>query len=156
MKRCRDAEGFWSRRRVLAGGARAACFGVVAGVSVGMNPAAGQSPPAAGTPDLKTPDLRKITALVMVEDRGCPYCARFDAEARDSYVNSPEGKLAPLLRYRRGDPAIAFIERVVYSPTFILLVEGREAARATGYIGAELFWMEIARLMQTAGLKTGG
>ncbi len=111
-----------------------------------LGPAAAQIPP----------DLAKITALVMIEDRGCPYCVRFDAEARESYVNSPEGKLAPLLRYRRGDPAIAFLARVVYSPTFVLLVDGQEVARSTGYMGAELFWMEIARLMQASGLKTNG
>lgn len=101
-------------------------------------------------------DLAKATVLVMIEDRGCPYCARFDAEARDSYVKSREGLMAPLVRYRRGDPAIAFLERIVYSPTFVLLVEGREVGRAVGYQGAELFWMEIAGLMAKAGLREAG
>lgn len=101
-------------------------------------------------------DLARATVLVMIEDRGCPFCARFDAEARDSYVNSREGLMAPLVRYRRGDPAIAFLERVVYSPTFVLLVDGREIGRAVGYQGAELFWMEIARLMAKAGLPSAG
>ena len=101
--------------------------------------------------------LAKGILLLMVEDRGCPYCAKFDAETRGSYVNSAEGKLAPLVRRRRGDPEIAFLERVVYSPTFVLLVEGREVGRAIGYQGSELFWMEIASLMRKAGLQgTGG
>ena len=101
-------------------------------------------------------DVTKGTLLLMVEDRGCPYCLRFDAEARDSYINSAEGRLAPLVRRRRGDGSIAFLQRVVYSPTFVLLVEGREVGRAVGYQGAELFWMEIARLMREAGLQTAG
>ena len=101
-------------------------------------------------------DVTRGTLLLMIEDQGCPYCARFDAEARDSYVNSAEGRLAPLVRRRRGDASIAFLERVVYSPTFVLLVEGREVARTIGYQGAELFWMEIARLMRKAGLPRAG
>ena len=104
----------------------------------------------------QTADLAKATVLLMVEDRGCPYCARFDAEARDSYVNSAEGRLAPLVRRRRGDPAIARLERIVYSPTFVLLVEGREVGRTVGYQGADLFWMEIASLMRKAGLQGAG
>ncbi len=153
---CRAGHGFWSRRRALAGAMRLSLLGLMAASSVSIAPATAQAQSGPAKPDTVRPDLAKITALVMIEDRGCPYCARFDAEARESYVNSPEGKLAPLVRFRRGDPAIAFIERVVYSPTFVLLVGGREVARATGYMGAELFWMEITRLMQTAGLKTSG
>ena len=143
--------GFLSRRQAVVGALRPALLAIFASSCFGTGPAAGQSPPELG----KT-GLGNITALVMIWDLGCPYCARFDAEARESYVNSPEGKLAPLVRVRRGDPAIAFIERVVYSPTFVLLVDGREVARATGYMGAELFWMEIARLMLAAGFKTTG
>ena len=101
-------------------------------------------------------DITKSTVLLMVEDLGCPYCARFDAEARDSYVNSAEGRLAPLVRRRRGDPAIARLERIVYSPTFVLLVEGREVGRSVGYRGADLFWMEIASLMRKGGLQGAG
>lgn len=101
-------------------------------------------------------ELSKGTLLLMIEDRGCPYCAKFDAETRAGYVNSAEGKLAPLVRRRRGDPEIAFIQRVVYSPTFVLLVNGREVGRTVGYQGSELFWMEIANLMRMAGLRGAG
>ena len=101
-------------------------------------------------------ELSKGTLLLMIEDRGCPYCTKFDAETRAGYVNSAEGKLAPLVRRRRGDPEIAFIQRVVYSPTFVLLVNGREVGRTVGYQGSELFWMEIANLMRMAGLRGAG
>ena len=139
--------GVLSRREAGAGFALAAVLPTSGTFS---QPAQAQAPSA---PVL---DLTAATALVMVEDRGCPYCARFDAETRDAYVNSPEGRLAPLVRRRRGDASIAFLERVVYSPTFVLLVGGREIGRAVGYQGSELFWMEIAGLMRKAQLPGAG
>lgn len=140
MKRCQEKPAGMTRRGTLT-----TLTFALAWVGVSVRPAR-----AAG-------ELAKGTLLLMIEDRGCPYCAKFDAETRQAYVNSAEGKVAPLVRRRRGDPEIAFIERVVYSPTFVLLVEGREVGRAVGYQGGELFWMEIASLMRRAGLRgTGG
>ena len=99
-------------------------------------------------------DLARATALVMVEDAGCPWCARFDAETRASYTNSPAARLAPLVRRPRGAPDIAFLDRIVYSPTFVLLVEGREAGRIVGYQGNDLFWLEMSDLLRRAGLES--
>lgn len=109
--------------------------------------------PLAATAPAKGAELSKATALIMIEDRGCPYCARFDAEVRSGYERSPEGRFAPLVRRLRGAEDVAFLKGVVYSPTFVLLVEGREAGRIVGYQGAELFWMEMAGLMKKAGFE---
>lgn len=98
-------------------------------------------------------ELSSATALIMIEDAGCPYCARFDAEVRDGYVKSPEGTFAPLVRRPRRAADVAFLKGIVYSPTFVLLVEGREVGRIVGYQGSELFWMELAGLMQKAGFQ---
>lgn len=99
-------------------------------------------------------DLRTVPAvLVMIEDPGCPYCARWRAEVGPGYAASDEGRFAPLARRRRGDPAIAFIPNVVYSPTFVLLVEGREVGRILGYPGPDLFWMQIAGLFDRTSFK---
>ena len=97
------------------------------------------------------PELARATALILIEDRGCSYCARFDAEVRPGYEKSAEGRFAPLVRRLRTAADVAFIKDIVYSPTFILLVEGREIGRVIGYQGADLFWMEIAGLMRKAG-----
>lgn len=85
--------------------------------------------------------------LVMIGDPGCPYCARWEREVAPGYMASDDGKLAPLVRRDRGAPDIAFIKRVVYSPTFVMLVNGREVGRIVGYSGADLFWMQLAGLM---------
>lgn len=97
-------------------------------------------------------------ALVMIGDPGCPYCARFEREVAPGYVASEDGKLAPLVRRDRRDPDIAFIERVVFSPTFVMLVHGREVGRIVGYSGADLFWMQLAALIEDVriALKRSG
>lgn len=98
-----------------------------------------------------TPQIDIATApavLVMIGDPGCPYCARWEREVAPGYVASEDGKLAPLVRRDRHDRDIAFIERVVFSPTFVMLVRGREVGRIVGYGGADLFWMQLAALME--------
>ncbi len=85
--------------------------------------------------------------LVMIGDPGCPYCARWEREIGPGYTASEDGKLAPVVRRDRGSPDVAFLPRVVYSPTFVMLVRGREIGRIVGYSGADLFWMQIAGLM---------
>jgi hypothetical protein len=96
---------------------------------------------AQGVPSVAPPiDLATAPAvLVMIGDPGCPYCARFEREAAPGYQASEDGQLAPLVRRDRHDADIAFIPRVVYSPTFVMLVRGREIGRIIGYSGADLF-----------------
>jgi hypothetical protein len=99
------------------------------------------------------PEIDIATApavLVIIGDPGCPYCARWEREVAPGYIASDDGKLAPLVRRYRHAPDIAFIERVVFSPTFVLLVRGREIGRIVGYGGADLFWMQMAALIDDA------
>ena len=95
------------------------------------------------------------TVLLMVEERGCPYCARFDRETAAGYAASPEGRVAPLVRRPLSDPEVRLFKNVVYTPTFLLLRDGRELGRIVGYPGADLFWMNMATLMRQAGLAPG-
>ncbi|MFN3745031.1 MAG: thioredoxin family protein [Hyphomicrobiaceae bacterium] len=108
-----------------------------------------------------SPEIDIATApavLVMIGDPGCPYCARFEREVAPGYMASEDGKLVPLVRRDRRAPDIAFIERVVFSPTFVMLVRGREVGRIVGYAGADMFWMQLAALMEDArmALKRSG
>lgn len=93
--------------------------------------------------------------LVMIGDPGCPYCARFEREVAPGYRASEDGQLAPLVRRDRHDADIAFIPRVVYSPTFIMLMRGREIGRIVGYGGADIFWMQVAGLMYDVRVALG-
>jgi thioredoxin-related protein len=97
--------------------------------------------------------------LVMVEEPGCPWCARWNAEIGPIYPKSAEGRLAPLRRIdiRAIDPdALAVAQRVVFTPTFILARDGTEIGRIEGYPGEELFWWFLAALMNDNDLTIGG
>ena len=85
--------------------------------------------------------------LVMVEEAGCVYCARWHAEVGPAYAKSPEGRFAPLERAQIGDAAISHLSSLRYTPTFVLVEGRREVGRITGYPGADFFWGLLAELL---------
>ena len=93
------------------------------------------------------------TVLVMVDDAGCVYCAKWDREVRSGYEASAEGRFAPLERWRIGSRELSGLGRLSYTPTFVLIVGGKEAGRIIGYAGQDFFWGEIDRLYAKAGFK---
>ena len=93
--------------------------------------------------------------LLLVEDRGCPYCARWDRDVGPAYARSPEGSFAPLVRRFRGSPDVAFLAGVVFSPTFVVLKDGTEVGRIVGYSGPDFFWAELLPLLDAAGINRG-
>lgn len=101
-------------------------------------------------------DLRAApVVLLLIEDPGCPYCARWDRDVREGYLKSEEGRFAPLARRFRGSPDVAFIPNVIYSPTFVVLTRGHEVGRIVGYQGEDFFWASLAGLLAKAGFKPG-
>lgn len=92
-------------------------------------------------------------ALVMVEEPGCPYCARWHREIGPAYPNSPEGRFAPLIRVMRGDPRVASIKGLNYSPTFLVMRGDDEIGRILGYPGADFFWPMLDELLAKAGFQ---
>lgn len=90
--------------------------------------------------------------LLMIEARGCIYCARWHAEVGPAYSASAEGKFAPLRRIDINDPVpddVRLTIRPLFTPTFILLSQGEEIGRIEGYPGEDFFWGLFARLLQT-------
>lgn len=91
--------------------------------------------------------------LLMFEQAGCPYCARFDAEIAPNYPESEAGQRAPLRRVdifedRRG--GYADIEPAVFTPTFVMIDdEGEEVGRLQGYPGKRYFYGEIEPMLDT-------
>lgn len=88
--------------------------------------------------------------LVMVEQPGCIYCERWDAEIGPAYPKTEEGKFAPLIRadLRQGPPeGITYARRVLFTPTFILIDDGQEKARIEGYPGEDFFWPLLTKLL---------
>ncbi len=92
--------------------------------------------------------------LVMFERSGCVWCLRWDKEVSAGYLASPEGQRAPLRRVsldrgnagaRPGDMALT--PPVFYTPTFVLIDNGRELGRITGYTDNATFWGLLERIL---------
>ena len=89
--------------------------------------------------------------LVMVEQPGCIYCERWDAEIGPAYPKTDEGQFAPLIRadLRKGPPdGITYARRVLFTPTFVLIDDGQEQARIEGYPGEDFFWPLLTQLLE--------
>jgi hypothetical protein len=102
------------------------------------------------------PDFDKVpAALLMVDGPGCPYCRRWNAEVRQGYLNSEEGRFAPLMVRSVGHPDLRAVSGLAYTPTFVAYTQGREIGRIVGYQGADFFWAEIATILRRGGFKSG-
>ena len=96
--------------------------------------------------------------LVMFEEAGCPWCAVWNREIAPIYPKTPEGKRAPLRRVDLHAPRpddLAGIKAVRYSPTFVLVRDGKEVGRIQGYPGEDFFWGLLARLIEQLDATTG-
>lgn len=81
--------------------------------------------------------------LIMFEQPGCVWCARFDREIAPAYAKTNEGQRVPLRRINIREPLpddIAHIPPDRYTPTFVLVDDGVEIDRIRGYPGNEFFW----------------
>ena len=93
--------------------------------------------------------------LWMAEQKGCYWCGRWNAEIAHIYPKTAEGKLAPLQRYdlHNDTPDIALSGKVRFTPTFVLVQDGRELGRIEGYPGEDFFWPLLKRLFDDAKIK---
>jgi thioredoxin-related protein len=88
--------------------------------------------------------------LLVFEQPGCPWCARFDAEIAPAWSKTAEGKRAPLRRVDITEPwpdDLTHIRKERFTPTFVLLDDGKEIGRLRGYVGDEFFWYLIGELL---------
>ena len=93
--------------------------------------------------------------LILVDEPGCQYCRKWDAEIGRGYPRTKEGRFAPLVRVRRKSSQLSGLNPVIYTPTFILVRRGQELGRITGYPGAEYFYAELGDLLAKAGYVPG-
>ncbi|UFZ03716.1 thioredoxin [Bradyrhizobium ontarionense] len=88
--------------------------------------------------------------LVMFERAGCGWCARFNAEIAPIYAKTDEGRDAPLRRVDLGKPLpadLAGIDPGAFTPTFVIVDQGREIGRIRGYPGEAFFFGLLGRIM---------
>lgn len=93
------------------------------------------------------------TRLMMVEQAGCSYCAQWHAEVGPEYPKTAEGIAAPLLPQDLRAPlpeGVTLTSPPVFTPTFILLVDGQEQSRIEGYPSEDFFWPMLADMIAKA------
>lgn len=93
--------------------------------------------------------------LLMVEQPGCLYCARWHAEVGPEYPITDEGRAAPLRPVQLRAPlpeGVTLVSPPVFTPTFVLLKDGVEVGRIEGYPGEDFFWPLLAQLIARAGI----
>ena len=96
------------------------------------------------------PRSARAVELVMVERQGCHYCIAWKEKLGPIYPKTDAGRFAPLRMVDIADglPAgVAFAAPVVYTPTFILVDDGREMGRIEGYPGEDFFWALLERML---------
>jgi thioredoxin-related protein len=88
--------------------------------------------------------------LLFIDKSGCPWCARFEQEVLPGYPLSDIGKTAPIRRVSvdDGQPRnVVLDEPVRFTPTFVLLRNGKEAGRIVGYMENGVFYGLLEKLL---------
>ncbi len=91
--------------------------------------------------------------LVMFERAGCGWCARFNAEIAPVYDKTDEGRQAPLRRVDLDRPRPADLDTIdpgAFTPTFVVIDQGREIGRIRGYPGDAFFFGLLERILAGA------
>ena len=100
------------------------------------------------------PALAADVELLMFEQPGCVYCARWNEEVAPEYPRTAEGRAAPLRRLDLSAPlpeGITIDGHPIFTPTFVVIVDGVETGRLEGYPGEDFFWPLLASLLRDAG-----
>lgn len=102
-------------------------------------------------------------SFVMLERHDCPWCRRWHREVGETAWNASNlGRRAPL---RRVDLAqelpsdLGFLASWRFTPTFVLVAQGREVGRMIGYQGDLFFWQRAEALLARLpadGMSPGG
>jgi len=101
-------------------------------------------------------DRTEAASLIMVEQEYCEFCEAWDAEIGVIYNKTEEGKRAPLRRIDIFDPLpddLKFIKGLIYTPTFVLIDDGREIGRIRGYPGEDFFWGLLQKMLEKLPAK---
>lgn len=95
------------------------------------------------------PAKLQAAELLMFERDGCAWCQRWDREVGPVYGKTAEATVLPLRRVNTDSQpsgGISLASPVRYTPTFIVVDNGREVGRITGFINDDAFWGLLSAL----------
>lgn len=98
----------------------------------------------AGAPALSA---RSGAELIIFEQQGCEWCEVWNEEIASVLPKTPEGKCARFSRFDIHNPTSDVLERIkpiIYTPTFVVLEDGKEVGGVLGYAGEDFFWFQLA------------
>ena len=90
-------------------------------------------------------------SLIMVEQKLCEYCESWNADIGVIYNKTAEGKRAPLRRIDIHQPLpddLDFVTGLIFTPTFVLVNDGKEVGRILGYASESFFWGLLQKLLE--------
>ena len=88
--------------------------------------------------------------LVMFESDSCEWCEIWNKQIGLVYAKTSEGKFAPLRRVDISDDLPADLKKLKsarFTPTFVVIDQGREVGRILGYPGEAHFWALLEELV---------
>jgi protein-disulfide isomerase len=95
----------------------------------------------------------RAAELVYFNSPACGVCERWDQEVGVIYDKTDEARRLPLRSVSVHDEKpvdLAHIKGVTFTPTFVVVEEGREVGRIVGYISDYFFWDQMAGLIKKA------
>lgn len=95
----------------------------------------------------------RAAELVFFMSEACGICERWNDEIGGIYPKTDEAKILPLRVQSVHDdmPAdLVFVKGVVFTPTFVVVDDGKEVGRIVGYISDYFFWEQIGGLIKQA------
>ena len=94
--------------------------------------------------------------LIMFEQEACEWCEAWNEDIGVVYHKTTEGKLAPLRRvdiFDKRPDDLKKLREAHFTPTFVLMDDGKEVGRIRGYPGEDFFWGMLGELIEKAKKK---
>lgn len=88
--------------------------------------------------------------LVLFEYDGCLWCEAWKRDVGRYYDRTAEGLATPLRivdMLDRRPPSLQRVRPVRIAPTFVVVENGQELGRITGYTDAKSFWTDFSRIL---------
>ncbi len=104
-----------------------------------------------------SPRAMAAELLVFVRE-GCEWCEIWQGEVGAVYAKTDEGQAVPMRKVWTDEDRpdeLTYVKGVVYTPTFVVVHDGREYGRILGYPGESFFYdflREIMGKLPQAGL----
>jgi thioredoxin-related protein len=92
----------------------------------------------------------------MIESESCEWCEVWHKQIGSVYAKTEEGKFAPLKRVQIEDNMsneLTKLRPASFTPTFVIIDNGKEVSRILGYPGEEFFWSMLIDVLKQIGFK---